>query len=328
MSFMSPDFYTSIGNTSDLLNLSILKELEKIIKLSLVEPDSSLLTQEFVLSLKPSEAVKTTLVNELYIFQQTAKVMREILLAESISKLTTKYYPRSSYINMRHLCDCCSTSIFDSFMCCSHCCKEICHSCFEGWDDSTVQPTDSSSVSCLNVIYRCAYERNHYKKEFIVITKLSRDAVVDTMAQIDTILRLSELNSLSYATSLATTNFVVSSDDRAKLPSFNIQDDSQDYLRISGNSADGGYSLFKDQWAQGKALVFEAGANSLKADWSPKYFMDHHGDETAIVVDCRTKSQGLWTVNSYFMCYLDANLRPDKQILKIPVIFKSRSHLS
>ncbi|KAJ3202074.1 hypothetical protein HDU82_007617 [Entophlyctis luteolus] len=156
----------------------------------------------------------------------------------------------------------------------------------------------------------------HLKDDFLLSLKISTPALKKMLTMVDLVLR----NNISPAISVPQLHEEVPDDPNACHPAkflkLDLQRDSEDYLRLSRNSVNA-FARFKEEWEMGHAVVFEGGTDLIKADWSPTFFTEHYGGESANVVDCETKENITMTVKDFFKFFLDPELSR-KQILKLP----------
>lgn len=57
---------------------------------------------------------------------------------------------------------------------------------------------------------------------------------------------------------------------------------------------------FKPLWAQGEAVVVQDLLDAFKIEWTPEYFIEEHGEQTCLVVDCEKDKVAETTVQRFF----------------------------
>ncbi|ORY07972.1 Clavaminate synthase-like protein [Basidiobolus meristosporus CBS 931.73] len=75
---------------------------------------------------------------------------------------------------------------------------------------------------------------------------------------------------------------------------------------------------FQEKWRKGEAVVIQNVLPNLRLDWSPDYFIKHHGDEKADMVDCTSGCMIMdMTVGDFFRGFDSTNHGEDRLIMRI-----------
>ncbi|KAJ3202229.1 hypothetical protein HDU82_007510 [Entophlyctis luteolus] len=308
-------------------------------------------TESILLDIPERHKISTSTGNETYILHTTAPVLRSLIISElqiisSFPSEKTLLRPLLQGEKVptygRHLCDECSTSLWNSCFICIKCAREVCYDCYRDAIPASVDEmnSDAKFVFAANdyschfygrkiptpklkrdkmkmkmPAYKCGMDMPvHFKDDFLLSLKISTGALKKMLAIVDVVLRTKTNTTASFPREELLDDSNLS--HPAKLLKFDLQGDSENYLRLARDSVDA-FEKFKTEWELGHAVVFEGGTGMIKADWSPSYFAEHHGDECANVVDCVTKESILMTVGDFFKFFLDPELER-QQILKLP----------
>ncbi|RKO92238.1 hypothetical protein BDK51DRAFT_2258, partial [Blyttiomyces helicus] len=81
---------------------------------------------------------------------------------------------------------------------------------------------------------------------------------------------------------------------------------------------------FQTHWARGEIIVVEGLADRLHGElWTPDWFMQHFGSDSADIIDCRVGAEVLnVTVGQFFQGFTSVDMRPIDSETKAPLILK------
>lgn len=234
----------------------------------------------------------------------------------------------------RHMCDLCSTTLFNAHYMCAVCGLDMCPWCYNQQEWSV-----KSS--------RCTYHRLHDKSHMVPMEKLNSDVIDNILEQCD--MDMDELLSTSTSTDHDAARDTII-DDKESIPmkkqendnernstsaadckdddddgntkkeeskcSINITDALIDkyskngYLDIDGTLIT--LDIFQQYWKQGKPMQVRNAmmANNQRA-WSPKNFIRKYGEQIAEVIDCHTGERQDMQVESFFRGFDDPVKRPN-----------------
>lgn len=234
----------------------------------------------------------------------------------------------------RHICDLCSTTLFNAHYMCAICGLDMCPWCYnKEWDRKMAQ---------------CSFRRLHDKSYMVPMEKLNSDMLDKILQQCDMDIDelMSDTNSNVKCQNDCDARDTTSTDDKDSIPV--KQEDSHehnsisaapckddDHMRKDGKpmcnntisdtvihrySKDGFLDIdatlltldvFQHYWKQGKPVqVRNAMMSNNQRAWSPKNFIRKYGEQVAEVIDCNTGERQDMQVETFFRGFDNPVQRP------------------
>lgn len=243
----------------------------------------------------------------------------------------------------RHMCDLCSTTLFNAHYMCAVCGLDMCPWCYnqEKW---------SIKAS------RCSYKRFHDKSQMVPMEKLNSDMIDNILEQCDM-----DVDELLSTRSSSSSNVKCQNDhdaardttidDKESIPMKQENDNGHNIISTADckNDDDGnakkepnqssinniniveavidkysknGYldidgilitlDVFQQYWKQGKPMqVRNAMMSNSQRSWSPRSFIKKYGEQIAEVIDCHTGERQDMQVETFFRGFDDPMKRPN-----------------
>ncbi|KAJ3284134.1 hypothetical protein HK104_010078 [Borealophlyctis nickersoniae] len=234
--------------------------------------------------------------SEEYILKTTAKAFQNLIGREYdfLSRQPVKYC-RPPMSGVRQSCDVCQTSIFNAHWMCCVCGMELCSDCFDGWNEGEPQKRKGVTINA------CSYKRMHRKDQMIVVYRLAMEKV---KAGLEDAKKWMVAEVTPAPSILPSSNVMQNLEE--PLP-FDIFADSGNYLRI--NVASASIPEFQSRWRNGEIVVVGGLLDRIKADWSPQFFLEKHGEDITDIVDCKTGAVFPMSVGTFFKGFLNREER-------------------
>ncbi|KAF5357688.1 hypothetical protein D9758_007482 [Tetrapyrgos nigripes] len=79
------------------------------------------------------------------------------------------------------------------------------------------------------------------------------------------------------------------------------------------------YDVFQNVWRQGEPLLVEGLLSKFSIQWTPEYFIQTHGDQSCIIVECQTNMNRKVSVGEFFSWFgrHDSSVAENKEIWKL-----------
>ncbi|CAK5275825.1 unnamed protein product [Mycena citricolor] len=187
------------------------------------------------------------------------------------------YRPRENEV--RATCDSCLTSIFACSWMCRLCGREACKECFERVKDLTVVEVNTEQdmadqrarkdkqAHCNPFFLTCHKRNDHGAKDFSPVTRFVKKELEQPFE---------------------TWNFL-----RCR----------RTVLIKRFKDAELSEQTFALLWAQGEPVLVTDTGSKLKLDWDPQYFIENHGSEDCLLIDCQSDQSTRRTVKEFFSTF-------------------------
>ncbi|KAJ3044259.1 hypothetical protein HK097_001541 [Rhizophlyctis rosea] len=240
---------------------------------------------------------------ESYILNTTSPAFRKMLKEElTFLKSHKTTFLRPPIPNTRQNCDICATSIFNAHLVCVKCGMDICLDCVHEWDEE--RPT--------NKIDYCKKSMAHAKSDLIVVYRIPVERIKRVLKQAEEwVAKNPDSGAGNVVQEVPRKRDVAMRADGVKMEEevpFDVFEDSANYVRIKGGKV--GVEVFPEEWKKGQIVVVSGLDKRIKADWSPGYFIETHGEEETRMIDCRSGLEHEMTVKGFFDGFLERERKP------------------